>query len=1257
MSTLDARNNSAMMKRAEQLKRWEESDTNRAAPTPRHEHGRRIKFSSGCVFLAACLSGDKDEVIQLLDQGADINTANVDGLTALHQACIDDNLHMVEFLVKRGADINRQDNEGWTPLHATASCGFVSIARYLVENGADVAAVNSDGDLALDLAIDVQHRGMIEYMEKIVQELNIDVEQARKAEEEAMLSDAERWLSSDAAEVDRPHPKTGATALHVAAAKGYTNVLSLLLEGRGNVDRQDNDGWTPLHAASHWGQQETSRMLVESLADMDIRNYAGQSCIDVADRKIVKFLEELRAKNRNQRRPSSQIRISDAIENRVDKTPTKLVRVEVRTDATKDAENVKPNQQQIHALEHPVEEEAPWRRKMARAPNDSPTNNQVPDRELSSNSSESANDVILRRTQSFENDEKFYQKYNELRARIKANSCPILPATAASQAAAAAAAASAAANNSNSNNNNNLSSNNNNKFNNNNNNKSALLLGSRTTNNTATTTTTSSTFNNTHNNTTTSTPQTAAAAAAAAAAASTAATTNPYYSVQRSASLKDNSMYYRKPTVTHVGTPTGTAATAKTTLLSSPSTNALTPPIRRSFVPPVRDEESETQRKAHAKRVRETRRSTQGVTLDEIKSAEELVKKKNMGMANNNNNNNNNISSSGSNDTSETAAATATSEHTSSISDASQQEPQPPPPPTTPPPAIIPTSDETEIETILAPSPVQSANDTTASFTLSAPSRRSVVVDDDDDGDGDGDGKAGGDADDPEAVVSASYTIVSRRDKIPDSAESEPEQVESNKQKTDEQQAESEEQKARPTDLPLSAAPTEAIKSSSSTTPGSLESPVRLRDKRGLSGSSQETDTKSDTASPVSAHPDFNARDSLLSLYARRTTDGSGGASAAAAAAAATATGGAGTGAGGAGGSSTSTSTAERRPSWRLKFDAGSKFKLEDNTSGGTYPPNNSTIIPSAPAVMAAANLSTTTGIQRRISSGPNALNASNQSLNSVGRPISAPSESTNNSSAYATPAVRKYETTSTGAGTGVGARVGAAATTTATTTANSVSATSANHAAGTAATTNATSSHDDKENDKENDNRTQTVIQRRRKPKRRSTGVVHLDVDELDPERQNEEKDKESGSERTSRSRLGSTTSTAATSTTRSESKGSSDKSENGDGIDYKALWEAAKLENDKLKQVLKQKDDEVVQTRATLERFANATTKNSLSEIEKRERRAMERKLSELEEELKLLQKLKTENDRLRAENRALTRVVSKLTTSAQSQLAKAK
>nr|AAL28392.1 GM02173p [Drosophila melanogaster] len=77
----------------------------------------------------------------------------------------------------------------------------------------------------------------------------------------------------------------------------------------------------------------------------------------------------------------------------------------------------------------------------------------------------------------------------------------------------------------------------------------------------------------------------------------------------------------------------------------------------------------------------------------------------------------------------------------------------------------------------------------------------------------------------------------------------------------------------------------------------------------------------------------------------------------------------------------------------------------------------------------------------------------------------------------------------------------------------------------------------------------------------------------------------------------------------------------------------------------MLKQKDDEAVQTRATLERFANATTKNSLSELEKRERRAMERKLSELEEELKQLDAYKSDNHRLKEENAALIRVISKL------------
>ncbi|XP_054733737.1 protein phosphatase 1 regulatory subunit 12A isoform X5 [Anastrepha obliqua] len=1486
MTSLDVRNNSAVMKRAEQLKRWEESDTNRQPPTPRPERGRKIKFSSGCVFLAACMSGDKEEVLKLLENGADINTANVDGLTALHQACIDDNLEMVEFLIEHGADINRQDNEGWTPLHATASCGFVSIARYLVEHNADPAAVNSDGDLAVDLAVDIQHLPMMDFMQKVMTEHNIDCEKARQAEEQLMLSDAKKWLRSDASEVDRPHPKTGATALHVAAAKGYTKVISLLLAGRANVDKQDNDGWTPLHAASHWGQKEAAEMIVNAMADMDIRNYAGQTCIDVADRKMAKFLEELRntSNKRVKRRPSSQIRISDKIENHIDNTPTKIIRVEVKSDQSKDQANDEKSKQPSDSStdNQSVEEEAPWRRNSlarVRTQNESPTKNQVPEKEVNkTNNTPETSDVILRRTQSFEHDEKFYQKYHELRARIKANSCPILPATQLNSN-------NSSNSNSRNNNSNSSNSNSNNNINNNCNN--------------------SNNINNSKSNTNIINNPTSALG--------NVYTPIPNYSVQRSASLKDHRNYRTistNTTTTSVtaaytisapSTADSTASVTTSTTTTTSSTAAITTPIRRSFVPPVRDEESETQRKAHAKRVRETRRSTQGVTLDEIKSAEELVKKKNSNMNNNNN--------SSSNET-QVATAPATIPSTSQQQEIESIEPLTQPSITAS-QALIPLelnlqpqrnrrsvdNDETPNtpSTISAECAREKAankegepeaekdeavvendgEDVSASFTIVTPARKisntkatmlEVATTDET-------------TDDNDEEVSTTYTLTPRHSYAISTAPAEavettivvtPPEISSNKteagtneneheaekeneeeeeveavqikndaedegayesaslkqntdvnsvevaqvaqaqveaededEDVDEEEEDAEEavgseiieindlqnenektdnssrkqikisenitikpalssiatltDRTRVNTLtPLPLAVNEGVKSNSplhaeedttpltptsvsSTNTPTLESPVRLREKRipfepdnnstltlverlryeaskysgdggdelvvnnktrslppalqgdhesssgvvnmgiGNSESTLTTTTNygkifnssrrslDSTSLPLQSHisecktsqqaTELQSNNSAIGSISSCSSSGT-----AAVTTLATAVSSGSSSSSSSSSCSTSSSTvntmAERRPSWRLKFDAGCKFKLEDASSGSTFPPNNSTIIPSAPAVIAAANLSSTIS-QRRINS--NSLNSSNQSLNSVGRPVSAPA----NTSTSTTPLSNDGQSESVGIfGRRVTSGVG-------NTYSNSSSATTATSTTATTTATvtastaiSASKANEDKDNDKENDNRNlaaQSAIQRRRKPKRRSTGVVHIDMDDLDPERhdsandaEEKEKEKESGGERgASRSRLGSTTTGSSNSAT-DENK-SRDKSENGEAIDYKALWEAVKLENDKLKQQLKKKDDEIVQSRATLERITNATTRNSLSELEKRERRAMERKLSEMEEELKLLQKLKTENERLRAENRALTRVVSKLTTSAQSQLAK--
>ncbi|XP_058286825.1 protein phosphatase 1 regulatory subunit 12B isoform X3 [Hylobates moloch] len=291
---------SARMRRAEQLRRWRGSLTEQE-PAERRGAGRqpltrrgspRVRFEDGAVFLAACSSGDTDEVRKLLARGADINTVNVDGLTALHQACIDENLDMVKFLVENRANVNQQDNEGWTPLHAAASCGYLNIAEYFINHGASVGIVNSEGEVPSDLA---EEPAMKDLLLEQVKKQGVDLEQSRKEEEQQMLQDARQWLNSGKIE-DVRQARSGATALHVAAAKGYSEVLRLLIQAGYELNVQDYDGWTPLHAAAHWGVKEACSILAEALCDMDIRNKLGQTPFDVADEGLVEHLEMLQKK-------------------------------------------------------------------------------------------------------------------------------------------------------------------------------------------------------------------------------------------------------------------------------------------------------------------------------------------------------------------------------------------------------------------------------------------------------------------------------------------------------------------------------------------------------------------------------------------------------------------------------------------------------------------------------------------------------------------------------------------------------------------------------------------------------------------------------------------------------------------------------------------------------------------------------------------------------------------------------------------------
>ncbi|XP_038238090.2 protein phosphatase 1 regulatory subunit 12C isoform X2 [Dermochelys coriacea] len=293
----------ARERRREQLRQWE------AAPPPpcppRPPRARAVRFERAAEFLAACAGGELGEARAMLRGGPGgerpvpglVNGTNADGISALHQACIDENLEVVQFLVENGANVNQADNEGWTPLHVAASCSYKEIAQYLLAHGAQVAAVNSDGEIPLDIAED---DGMEALLREEIAKRGVDVAAAKREEEELMLQDTRQWLNAGRID-DTRHPKTGASALHVAAAKGYIEVMRLLLQAGYDPNVRDKDGWTPLHAAAHWGVEEACRLLVEHLCDMDTLNNVGQRPYDLADEDTLSLLEELQKKQEDLR--------------------------------------------------------------------------------------------------------------------------------------------------------------------------------------------------------------------------------------------------------------------------------------------------------------------------------------------------------------------------------------------------------------------------------------------------------------------------------------------------------------------------------------------------------------------------------------------------------------------------------------------------------------------------------------------------------------------------------------------------------------------------------------------------------------------------------------------------------------------------------------------------------------------------------------------------------------------------------------------
>ncbi|XP_071176683.1 protein phosphatase 1 regulatory subunit 16A-like isoform X7 [Mytilus edulis] len=259
----------------------------------------RVKFRGNIMLLESAARGDIEDVRKLLNQGVNPDVTNEDGLTALHQACIDDNEEMLKLLLEYGANVNARDSELWTPLHAAATCGHSHLCKHLISKGAELLAVNADGNMPYDICED---EVTLDYIETEMAKIGItqeEIDERRLIPERNMLNDVSR-LAKTGGPLDE-RGTDGATLLHIAAANGYMQVAEFLLDHHVSVDKRDSDSYQPIHAAAFWCQQDVLELLVKNGADIDAKTRNGETPFDLCEdpemkQKILDLKDDLENK-------------------------------------------------------------------------------------------------------------------------------------------------------------------------------------------------------------------------------------------------------------------------------------------------------------------------------------------------------------------------------------------------------------------------------------------------------------------------------------------------------------------------------------------------------------------------------------------------------------------------------------------------------------------------------------------------------------------------------------------------------------------------------------------------------------------------------------------------------------------------------------------------------------------------------------------------------------------------------------------------
>jgi len=208
--------------------------------------------------LECAVSGNDEEQFDLAWCLRHANSAVDGGGDIRHVLAALGDSQRLAALARKGVDVDADTGYGMRPIHYAAAAGHTTTVSTLIVRGARLERVGVNGESVM------AHAG-----EGTPACLRFLLAQRRTDVNDAALD--------------------GQTALHRARFSSHAaENIRLLIEAGADVNARDENGWTPLHCALDYGNDDMVRQLMASGADFRIPDKKGETPLALAARLLEK---------------------------------------------------------------------------------------------------------------------------------------------------------------------------------------------------------------------------------------------------------------------------------------------------------------------------------------------------------------------------------------------------------------------------------------------------------------------------------------------------------------------------------------------------------------------------------------------------------------------------------------------------------------------------------------------------------------------------------------------------------------------------------------------------------------------------------------------------------------------------------------------------------------------------------------------------------------------------------------------------------